>query len=162
MFLSSSDSFDSICKRHLNKGFRCAERFHAKILKIVKAKLPRRESVRRTHPYARHSDILSAIETRSATYCHLNEIVSNFLRTGFLNHGSFKLNILLLMWGLQYIHKKYSIFRISLLSMTFMKYVDLNLCCFIPGKVIDEIFRVLRIIQEEQYPPRAYEILQVW
>ena len=51
--------------------------------------------------------------------------------------------------------------RISLLSMTFMKYVDLNLCCFIPGKVIDEIFRVLRIIKEEQNPPRAYEILQV-
>ena len=37
--------------------------------------------------------------------------------------------------------------RISLLGMTFMKYVDLDLCCFIPGKVIDEIFTVLRTIQ---------------
>lgn len=27
--------------------------------------------------------------------------------------------------------------RISMLSMTFTKYVDLNLCCFIPGKVSD-------------------------
>lgn len=25
--------------------------------------------------------------------------------------------------------------RISMLSMTFTKYIDLNLCCFIPGKV---------------------------
>ena len=53
------------------------------------------------------------------------------------------------------------LFRISLLSMTFMKYVDMNLCCFIPGRVVDEIFRVLRLIKHEQNPPRAYEILQV-
>ena len=44
--------------------------------------------------------------------------------------------------------------------MTFGKYVEMNLC-FIPGKVIDEIFRVLRVIKEDQHPPRAYEILQV-
>jgi len=50
--------------------------------------------------------------------------------------------------------------RISLLSMTFLKYVDLSLCCFIPGKVIDEIFSVLRTIQADENPPRAYEILQ--
>lgn len=50
--------------------------------------------------------------------------------------------------------------RISLLSMTFVKYVDLDLCCFIPGKVIDEIFSVLRTIQSDENPPRAYEILQ--
>lgn len=50
--------------------------------------------------------------------------------------------------------------RISLLAMTFLKYVDMNLCCFIPGKVIDEIFSVLRCIQDEETPPRAYEILQ--
>lgn len=50
--------------------------------------------------------------------------------------------------------------RISLLSMTFIKYVDLDLCCFIPGKVIDEIFSVLRTIQTDENPPRAYEILQ--
>ena len=50
--------------------------------------------------------------------------------------------------------------RISLLSMTFLKYVDMNLCCFIPGKVIDEIFTVLRCIQDEETPPRAFEVLQ--
>ena len=44
--------------------------------------------------------------------------------------------------------------------MTFLKYVDLSLCCFIPGKVIDEIFSVLRTIQADENPPRAYEILQ--
>jgi len=51
--------------------------------------------------------------------------------------------------------------RISLLGMTFVKYVELELCCFIPGKVIDEIFNVLRTIQAERNPPRAYEVLQV-
>ena len=37
--------------------------------------------------------------------------------------------------------------RISLLSMTFVKYIDLDICCFIPGKVIDEIITVLRAIK---------------
>jgi len=50
--------------------------------------------------------------------------------------------------------------RISLLSMTFIKFVDVNLCCFIPGKVIDEIFSVLRTITKDENPPRAFEILQ--
>ena len=105
--------FNTSLMRLLNQGFRAAERFHAKCLKEVKAKLPRRESERRNHKLSRHCDILTAIET-----------------------------------------------RISLLSMTFLKYVDLNLCCFIPGKVIDEIITVLRAIKEDENPPRAYEILQ--
>jgi len=105
--------FNSTLKRLLNQGFRTAERFHAKCLKEVKSKLPRRESERRNHKLSRHCDILTAIET-----------------------------------------------RISLLSMTFLKYVDLSLCCFIPGKVIDEIITVLRAIKEDENPPRAYEILQ--
>ena len=121
--------FDTTCMALLNKGFRSAERYHTKCLKViinakelvcksyctqeVKAKLPRRESERRNHKLSRHCDILTAIET-----------------------------------------------RISLLSMTFLKYVDLSLCCFIPGKVIDEIFSVLRTIQADENPPRAYEILQ--
>lgn len=50
--------------------------------------------------------------------------------------------------------------RISLLSMTFLKYVDINVCCFIPGKVLDEIFSVLRTITKDENPPRAFEILQ--
>ena len=58
--------FNELCQSHLNNGFRSVERFHSKCQKEIKAKLPRRESVRRNHPYARHSDILSAIETRFA------------------------------------------------------------------------------------------------
>ncbi|KAL0134301.1 hypothetical protein PUN28_001244 [Cardiocondyla obscurior] len=105
--------FDQICKKLLNRGFILMEKYHAQCLRTVKSKLPRRESERRSHPLARHCDILTAIET-----------------------------------------------RISMLSMTFIKYVDLNVCCFIPGKVIDEIFRVLRLIRETKTPPRAHEILQ--
>ena len=55
---------DWICQKHLNRGFRAAEQFHAKCLKQVRAKLPRRESSRREHPYSRHCDILTAIGTR--------------------------------------------------------------------------------------------------
>lgn len=113
-----SRHFNGCCQRLLNQGFFRAERFHAQCLKAVKKQLPRRESERRTHPLARHCEILTSIET-----------------------------------------------RLSLLSMTFMKYMDMNLCCFIPGKVIDEIFRVLRLVQGAGHgctttPPRAHEILQ--
>ncbi|XP_067006768.1 F-box only protein 28 isoform X2 [Anabrus simplex] len=105
--------FDAMCKQLLNKGFISAEKYHSQCLKSVKSQLPRRESERRSHPMARHCDILTAIET-----------------------------------------------RISMLSMTFMKYVDVGMCCFIPGKVIDEIFRVLRLLKVSKTPPRAHEILQ--
>lgn len=57
-----------------------------------------------------------------------------------------------------------------MLSMTFTKYIEMGLCCFIPGKVLDEAFRVLRIVNNSstpsprnlQYPnlPRPYEFLQ--
>ncbi|NWR60741.1 FBX28 protein, partial [Bucorvus abyssinicus] len=50
--------------------------------------------------------------------------------------------------------------RLSLLNMTFMKYVDSKLCCFIPGKVIDEIYRVLRYVNSTRAPQRAHEVLQ--
>ncbi|XP_077438584.1 F-box only protein 28 [Vanacampus margaritifer] len=50
--------------------------------------------------------------------------------------------------------------RLSLLNMTFMKYVDSTLCCFIPGKVIDEIYRVLRYVNSTRAPQRAHEVLQ--
>ena len=108
-----SHLFSYTCMALLNQGFRAAEKFHDKCFKDVKAKLPCRESERRSHKLGRHCDILTARET-----------------------------------------------RISLLSMTFLKFVDMQLCCFIPGKVIDEIFSVLRCIQDKETPPRAYEILQ--
>jgi hypothetical protein len=64
------------------------EKHHGHCLKAVKSQLPRRESERRSHPLARHCDILTAIET-----------------------------------------------RLSILAMTFTKYIDAGLSCFIPGKV---------------------------
>lgn len=105
--------FNEISKRVLNHGFHKVEKYHNQCLKYVKSQLPRRESERRNHPLARHSDILTAIET-----------------------------------------------RLSLLSMTFKKFIDLNFCCFIPGKVLDEIFRVLRYVTSVQSPIRAHEVLQ--
>ncbi|CAO2608505.1 F-box only protein 28 [Lemmus lemmus] len=38
--------------------------------------------------------------------------------------------------------------------------VDSNLCCFIPGKVIDEIYRVLSYVSSTRAPQRAHEVLQ--
>lgn len=105
--------FDTLCKQLLNKGFILVEKHHAHCLKAVKSQLPRRESERRSHPLARHCEILTAIET-----------------------------------------------RLSILAMTFTKYIDAGLCCFIPGKVIDEIFRVLRSLRDSETPPRAHEVLQ--
>ena len=100
------------CKRHLNMGFQKVEKIQSRYLKELKGKLPRRESARRNHHYARHCDILTAIDT-----------------------------------------------RMNLLSMTFGKYIDADLCCFFPGKIIDEIFNVLRILKYAN-PPRTYEVLQ--
>uniref|UniRef100_UPI00358E9052 F-box only protein 28-like isoform X2 n=1 Tax=Myxine glutinosa TaxID=7769 RepID=UPI00358E9052 len=108
-----SRKMDLACQQALNQGFIKVERFHAMCQKQVKAQLPRRESERRSHPLARHADILAAVET-----------------------------------------------RLSLLTMTFMKYVDMNLCCFIPGKVVDEIYRVLRYVNSTRSPQRAHEVLQ--
>ena len=89
------------------------EKVQSNFLKDLKSKLPRRESARRNHPYARHCDILTAIDT-----------------------------------------------RMNLLSMTFGKYMDANLCCFIPGKIIDEIYNVLNILRTNCETPRTYEVLQ--
>ncbi|CAH2098610.1 unnamed protein product [Euphydryas editha] len=50
--------------------------------------------------------------------------------------------------------------RISMLNMTYSKFIDNGICCFIPGKVIDEIIRVLYIVETSKTPPRAHEVLQ--
>jgi F-box protein 28 len=50
--------------------------------------------------------------------------------------------------------------RLSLLGMTFMKYVDCKLCCFIPGKVIDEIHKLLRVVETSQNISRVHDLLQ--
>lgn len=38
--------------------------------------------------------------------------------------------------------------------------MDLSLCCFIPGRVLDEIFRILRLISKTTKPLRPHEVLQ--
>lgn len=50
--------------------------------------------------------------------------------------------------------------RISMLNMTYMKYIQNNLCCFNPGKVLDELDRVLGIVEKSGTPPKTHEILQ--
>lgn len=50
--------------------------------------------------------------------------------------------------------------RISMLSMTYTKYIELNLCCFIPGKIIDEVLQILRLVGTTLRPLRAHEVLQ--
>lgn len=53
--------------------------------------------------------------------------------------------------------------RISMLSMTYTKYMDLDLCCFIPGRVIDEVLNILRVVEQTsaaKTPLRAHEVLQ--
>uniref|UniRef100_A0A1B6GK19 F-box domain-containing protein n=1 Tax=Cuerna arida TaxID=1464854 RepID=A0A1B6GK19_9HEMI len=96
-----NQTFNNICSDKLNKGFAQLEQFHTKCLKAVKSRLPRRESERKHHPLARHSDILMSVET-----------------------------------------------RLSMLSMTYMKYIDAHHCCFIPGKVLDEAFKALRVVNQ--------------
>merc|ERR1712117_497406 len=51
-----------------------------------------------------------------------------------LNHPLFRHWVVLLqIWD-----------HIYILQLTFTKYIDAEACCFIPGKVIDELFKVLR------------------
>ncbi|XP_055531174.1 F-box only protein 28 [Wyeomyia smithii] len=104
---------DRVCQSLLNRGFMKMIKRHNANLKTIKSQLPRRESERRNHPLAKHSDILTCIET-----------------------------------------------RISMLSMTYSKYIDKDLCCFIPGKVIDEVFNILKLIEGTSKPLRAHEVLQ--
>lgn len=50
--------------------------------------------------------------------------------------------------------------RLSLLGMTYLRYIDMGLCCFIPGKVLDELYDILRTLQCTCQLPRAHEFLQ--
>ncbi|XP_058834376.1 F-box only protein 28 [Topomyia yanbarensis] len=104
---------DRVSQSLLNRGFMKMIKRHNANLKTIKSQLPRRESERRNHPLAKHSDILTCIET-----------------------------------------------RISMLSMTYSKYIDKDLCCFIPGKVIDEVFNILKLIEGTSKPLRTHEVLQ--
>jgi F-box protein 28 len=50
--------------------------------------------------------------------------------------------------------------RISMLNMTYMKYIENNLLCFIPGKVLDEMINVLSFVESDCTPPRTHQLLQ--
>ncbi|KAM3715880.1 F-box only protein [Dirofilaria immitis] len=54
--------------------------------------------------------------------------------------------------------------RYALLSMTFRKYIDNDSCCFIAGKVLDEGFSVLRMldscVKRRVQPPETQESLR--
>ena len=51
--------------------------------------------------------------------------------------------------------------RLSMLSMTYQKYIQNGTACFIPGKVIDECYKILRSISSSDTRNlRAHEILQ--
>lgn len=53
--------------------------------------------------------------------------------------------------------------RISMLSMTYTKFIDMSLCCFIPGKIIDEVLNILRLVSNTTgscRQLRAHEVLQ--
>ncbi|KAL4003858.1 F-box domain family protein [Acanthocheilonema viteae] len=54
--------------------------------------------------------------------------------------------------------------RYALLSMTFRKYIDNDSCCFIAGKVLDEGFSVLRMldscVKRKVQPPETQESLR--
>ena len=40
--------------------------------------------------------------------------------------------------------------QIAILDETFLDYINSNLCCFVPGKIIDQILSMLRTIQAER------------
>lgn len=50
--------------------------------------------------------------------------------------------------------------RLSMLSMTYLKYIESNVSCFIPGKVLDEIDRILTLVDKVEPAPRTHELLQ--
>lgn len=50
--------------------------------------------------------------------------------------------------------------RISMLTMTYSKFIDLNICCFIPGRVLDEINSILKLLATTTKPLRPHEVLQ--
>ncbi|XP_070495295.1 F-box only protein 28-like isoform X2 [Chironomus tepperi] len=109
--------FNEINKQALNHGFYKLLSYHSKHMKRIKAMLPRRESERRNHYLAKHSDVLTCIET-----------------------------------------------RLSMLSMTYQKHMQNGTACFIPGKIIDECYRIIRSISNSNDQQirnlRAHEILQ--
>ena len=45
------------------------------------------------------------------------------------------------------------------MSKTLGQYIDANLCCFIPGKIIDEIYNIFNILRNQEIPAE-WKVLQ--
>ncbi|CAO1323882.1 unnamed protein product [Diamesa hyperborea] len=52
--------------------------------------------------------------------------------------------------------------RLSMLSMTYLKYMQNGSACFIPGKVIDEVYKIMKMLQNVETPKslKSHEVLQ--
>ena len=50
--------------------------------------------------------------------------------------------------------------RHSLLGYTYKKYMDAGHCPFVPGKVLDEFYRVLRLLRTSNRLPYPHEVLK--
>ena len=50
--------------------------------------------------------------------------------------------------------------RISMINIIFLKHIEKGLCCFIPGKVIDEMNSVLQRLKWEKNPPKTFQLLR--
>ena len=48
---------------------------------------------------------------------------------------------------------------LNTVSKTLGQYIDANLCCFIPGKIIDEIYNIFNILRNQEIPNR-FEVLR--
>lgn len=93
-------TIDYICGQMLNSTFIRLQNQMQKRFQEIKAKMPRRESARRSHHLACESDIVETL--------HM---------------------------------------RLTLLQMSFGKHIERKHCCFFPGEILDEVYRILHYIK---------------
>ncbi|VDO09475.1 unnamed protein product [Brugia timori] len=150
-----SKSFDVVARSILNNSFfRLGEQLD-KAMSRMKKMLPKRESQRRYYFLLFYSD-------------NWNRDLS--VKVGSNGKRSFlwkQYNLLCLrLHTLSRVNEVYSALetRYALLSMTFRKYIDNDSCCFIAGKVLDEGFSVLRMldscVKRRVQPPETQESLR--
>jgi F-box protein 28 len=114
-FLKFCLLFVQVCKKFnennmkiLNHGFYTLLTYHSKQLKRIKSQLPRRESERRNHPckFQLKKNRIDLLILRFASTVSKHSDVLTCIET-----------------------------RLSMLSMTYQKYIQNGSVCFIPGKV---------------------------
>lgn len=93
-------NIDYICGQILNSTFLRLQNQMLARFQDIKAKMPRRESARRSHHLACESDIVETL--------HM---------------------------------------RLTLLQMSFGKHIERKHCCFFPGEILDEVYRILHYIK---------------